>query len=662
MKKLKKIVALTMLVAAPLTFTGCNNDKDDDYKLNFMSDSEKVHYTIVSSGNEKIDLPEEPSKKGYNFGGWYMDENYTVPFTSESLVNKDLEGDLKIYAKWDVINYDITYHLDEGVNSNVNPSSYNINSNINLENPTKENHTFLGWYLDEDYTTKVTTINSDFKGQLNLYAKWSIYDYEIVYHLDGAIVVNANPSGYDENNNEIVLQNIDRAGYDFLGWYSDSSYKTQINSIAANSSGQIEVYAKWGTIFEYSNGEITGIAEYGKSKNITDLVIPEKIDNMTIDTIGVHAFYNNNLDSVTIPKSVTSIEGGAFNSTKEINIMYQGSLEEWLSINMGSNIFNNDNLYIGGTKLNDIIIPTNVTSIGSNAFYGINANKFVVHGNVSSIGKNSFAGSNAANIYYEDTLAKWLSIDKGQTVAGKKYDLYIGGTKLNNLVIPESVKTLKDNALSGINVESITIHDEITTLGKYALDIDAEIRINYSGTIDQWLNIEKKENSIYNAKLYINDNLVTSVEISENLTIIKENALIGIKGIVDVKVHDKVYLIESGALNTGMSINIHYLGTISEWTKIDVEATSINKGSYLYVGNDLVEDLVIADETTSIKENTFAFFAFESVTIHDEVTEIGENAFMKDGEITIYCEADSKPSGWDENWQIGNTVYFGNEW
>lgn len=662
MNKLKKIVALTVLAAAPLTFTGCDDDKDLDYNLNFMSDGDKVHYTIVSSGNEKIDLPEEPSKKGYTFGGWYMDENYTTPFTSDSLLNKDLDSDLKIYAKWNVINYAITYHLDDGVNASGNPAEYNITSNISLQSPTKENYTFLGWYLDENYTTKVTNINSNYKGELNLYAKWSIYDYEIVYHLDGAVVINPNPSGYDDGNVEIVLQDINRAGYDFLGWYSDSSYTTEIESIAANSTGKIDVYAKWGAIFEYSNGEITGMAKYGKDKNISDLVIPEKIDGVTIDTIGVHAFYNNDFNSITIPTTVTSIEGGAFNSAKSTNIMYQGTLENWLSIDMGSNVFNNDNLYIGGTKLNDITIPSSVTSIKNNAFYGINANKFVVHGNVNSIGKNAFAGGTNTKIYYTDDLAKWLEIEKGQTVAGKKYDLFIDDVKLDDLVIPASVKELKDNALSGLNVETITIHKEVSKFGKYAIDIEEEIRINYLGTIDQWMNIEKKENSVYNAKLYINDNLVTSVDVSEEVTTIKENALIGIKGIVDIKVHDKVSVIEAGALNTGSSVHIHYAGTISDWTKIDIEATSFNKGSYLYVDNDLVEDLLIDDETTSIKANSFASFIFESVTIHDEVTEIGENAFMRDGEITIYCEADSKPSGWNENWQIGNTVYFGNEW
>ena len=62
MKKIKKFIALTMLAAAPFAISGCK-DEDSDYKLNFITNNNKVYYTIISSGNEKIDLPEEPQRK-----------------------------------------------------------------------------------------------------------------------------------------------------------------------------------------------------------------------------------------------------------------------------------------------------------------------------------------------------------------------------------------------------------------------------------------------------------------------------------------------------------------------------------------------------------------------------------------------------------------------
>lgn len=663
MKKIKKIIALTMLAAAPFAIGGCDDEDKDDCKLNFITNNNKVYYTIISSGNEKIDLPEEPTKKGYTFGGWYLDEKFNTPFTSESFLNTDLDDDLNIYAKWDVINYNINYHLYEGINSSSNPNSYNINTNATLANPTKDNYTFVGWYLDEDYTKPVTVINSEFKGDLNVYAKWSIYDYEIIYHLGGGVNSNDNPSGYDKENNEIVLEDIYRTAYDFLGWYSDASYTTKITSIPANSTGNVNVYAKWEAIFDYSNGEIKGLTTYGENKKFNDLVIPSKIDEVTVKKIGVHAFYNNEFNSITIPKNVTVIENESFYTEKTLQVKYEGTLEEWMDIEKGSKAFNNDELFIGGQKVQEVVVPATVNNIKSNAFYGIKLNRVTLHEDVTSVDKNAFSNTNdTTNVRFNGTTTKWLNMEKGNSAFGKLYNLYLEETLVDNFVIPTEVKELKANALSGLNISTITVHSELTSIGENALDIDREIKIEYNGTIEQWLEISKKNHSIYNANLYIDNQMVTNIVVPESVVVIKENSLIGIKGIESITIHDDVTTIENNGLNNSSSLNVYYNGTVADWVKIDVGENSINSGSYFYIDNNKVVDLIIHEDTTKIKANAFASFIFESVTIHNDVTEIGENAFMKEGEMSIYCKVESKPSGWVDNWQIGNTVYFGNDW
>lgn len=70
--------------------------------------------------------------------------------------------------------YKISYVLNGGKNNTNNPVNYNGSKTIALKNPTKKGYTFQGWYLDSNFTKKITTIAKGSKGNKKLYAKWII--------------------------------------------------------------------------------------------------------------------------------------------------------------------------------------------------------------------------------------------------------------------------------------------------------------------------------------------------------------------------------------------------------------------------------------------------------------------------------------------------------
>ena len=68
--------------------------------------------------------------------------------------------------------------------------------------------------------------------------------HAIIYrNLQG--VESPEPSSYAETDGTIVLPKIERAGYEFKGWYTSSTYKTVVNYIPAGSTKDYILFAKW---------------------------------------------------------------------------------------------------------------------------------------------------------------------------------------------------------------------------------------------------------------------------------------------------------------------------------------------------------------------------------------------------------------------------------
>jgi len=101
------------------------------------------------------------------------------------------------------------------------------------------------------------------------------------------------------------------------------------------------------------------------------------------------------------------------------------------------------------------------------------------------------------------------------------------------------------------------------------------------------------------------------------------------------------------------------------------QLTKINlPNSITSIGNDafsFCESLVsikIPNKVTKIGDGAFEYcFELVSIVIPNSVTTIGDSAFNLCGDLTIYCEATSKPSGWNTNWnKYGCSVYWAGQW
>ncbi len=145
--------------------------------------------------------------------------------------------------------------------------------------PTKTGYTFDGWYSDSaltksfDFTTQITA-------NITLYAKWkddSVEAYQVTFNSNGGSAV---ASQTVENGKTVTRpDNPTRSGYEFEGWYKDSTFKTpyDFSTPVTWIYGNFTLYAKW---VEHISGTTLAFVVYSEDDCSLNFYKREKLPNV----------------------------------------------------------------------------------------------------------------------------------------------------------------------------------------------------------------------------------------------------------------------------------------------------------------------------------------------------------------------------------------------
>ena len=210
-----------------------------DYNINFNLNggvNDPATPTTFKGVNLPLTLSEylkEPTKEGYVFKGWILNDGKRVTDT----VNLKELADITLTATWEPT---ITYELNGGTNSTINKPTYTEEDlPKRLYSPTKDGYTFKGWKLNGEFVTEIPVGTS---GPITLEAVWQKISCNITYELNGGTNNKSNPATFNPSFAPIKLYTPTKEGYVFKGW---SLNGTTVTEIPLGTEDDVTLTALW---------------------------------------------------------------------------------------------------------------------------------------------------------------------------------------------------------------------------------------------------------------------------------------------------------------------------------------------------------------------------------------------------------------------------------
>ena len=398
------------------------------------------------------------------------------------------------------------------------------------------------------------------------------------------------------------------------------------------------------------------------------------------------------LKNLSIPLQIIRIGDGAFSgctSLTSINIHWdsvryigEDAFFGCKSLKLFSLDIPNGVTYIGKsafegcTRLSSVNIPNSVTQIRQRTFYGTGLTEITIPNSVTSIGEDAFLGCSGLTSVNIFDIAAWCKIafsgDQSNPLFYARH-LYLNGEEIKDLVIPNSVTSIGNNAFRGYSgLTSVIIPNSVKKIGPFAFCRCTSLASVTIGGDDITINggafakctrltdvIFEEGNKIIPVDPVIsgitNDYNATTGEYE---TFTAYSIFDGCTNLQSLTVRGTINLNNSSFSpnNQGMFIRASipniFISDVNAWLNSNIGFSGGGdtwvERYRLFLNGEELEHLKIPEGVTTINDAAFGgCTSLKSVTIPNSVTSIGQHAFTNCDSLLLVMSEIEKPFTFD---------------
>ena len=626
----------------------------NQYTITFNTNGGSAIAPITGDYGTAISAPVAPTKTAYTFAGW----NVAVPETMPA-------ENITITANWDATTYSIIVDVNGGEVENFAKIDYTIEDApiVITAVPNRSASEFVGWfgvkvvggttyYVGADYLAGTGSpktdlsdasldaensikgfdpavfANNEFYHDVKLIAKWIGEEFTITYDVKGgnALAETTQAVRYGE---EYTLAVPTRDNYEFQGWFIEGT-NTKLNEGTWTYETDVDVYAKWGNVFEKTyalyklNDEHTERVENDEEividgfANITRAQIVEAMKGADLESAeddvaigGVVEIVLENTDTAYVVAKVTVITG------------FINDVDDLANMTLFADYMEEKEVEIDDNK--DGVVDRIVTNYMKWTAHLVLTNDIDVAG--VNIKKNTSPGT----LTNSPAFGFYGVLDgAGHTIINLEHPIFWqlgdwGGTVKNLSLINASAPLA--NCLGEVTIDNCYFEfvlDKIYTLAQpYAHLIGHSVGDTYN-----------REFTLTNTVIKVENNTTTKVNIVNNIT---ENTTVKVENVVLVGAGDYVGICETGitAGVTAIGLTDAYEGSVEGFDESIWDTTGnhpiFKNSKYTVVDRPFGYGRYILDRendnATKINDQDFVATVAEgvTVTIDKSVFNIGAN-------------------------------------